>query len=91
MKAKHNAGGPRLSGGLWLQSVVGIIALGLIVTVQYRWILFAKPIHNATGWSLSAIQVSFAIFIITETWLGALKVGLSIDMVRGLLRHSGRY
>jgi hypothetical protein len=73
MKAKHNAGGPHLSGDRWLQLVIGIIATGLIANVRYSCTLFVKPIHNATEWSLSAIQVSFTTFIITETWLGALE------------------
>jgi OFA family oxalate/formate antiporter-like MFS transporter len=73
MKAKHNAGGLRPSGNRWLQLVIGVIAMGLIANVQYSWTLFVRPIHNATGWSLSAIQVAFTIFIITETWLGALE------------------
>jgi MFS transporter, OFA family, oxalate/formate antiporter len=73
MKAKHDAGGSCPSGGRWLQLLIGVIAMGLIANIQYSWTLFVKPIHSATGWPLSAIQVAFTIFIITETWLGAIE------------------
>jgi OFA family oxalate/formate antiporter-like MFS transporter len=41
----------------------------LIANLQYGWTLFVNPIHAARGWSLADIQVAFAIFIATETWL----------------------
>ena len=72
MTAKHNGGG-HVSRARGLQLVIGVIAMGLIANIQYSWTLFVKPIHNATGWSLSTIQVAFTIFIITETWLGAIE------------------
>lgn len=56
-------------GGRWLQLVIGIVCMAMVANLQYGWTLFVKPIQETHGWSLSAIQVAFTIFIVTETWL----------------------
>lgn len=56
-------------GGRWMQLVIGIVCMAMVANLQYGWTLFVKPIQEAHGWSLSAIQVAFTIFIVTETWL----------------------
>jgi len=43
--------------------------MGLVANLQYAWTLFVNPIQIKTGWALSAIQLSFSIFIVVETWL----------------------
>jgi OFA family oxalate/formate antiporter-like MFS transporter len=54
----------------WTQLILGIICMVLIANLQYGWTLFVNPIHQAhAGWSLTAIQFSFAIFVALETWL----------------------
>ena len=53
----------------WAQLVFGIICMGLVANLQYAWTLFVNPIQIKTGWALSAIQLSFSIFIVVETWL----------------------
>ncbi len=53
----------------WSQLWLGVVCMVLIANLQYGWTLFVNPIHNARGWSLADIQVAFAIFIATETWL----------------------
>ena len=53
----------------WAQLVFGIICMGLVANLQYAWTLFVNPIHVKTEWALPAIQLSFSIFIIVETWL----------------------
>src|SRR5580658_6835175 len=50
---------------LWL----GLVNIILIANLQYGWTLFVNPMHQANGWSIAGIQVAFAIFIATETWL----------------------
>jgi OFA family oxalate/formate antiporter-like MFS transporter len=52
-----------------MQLVIGIVCMAMVANLQYGWTLFVKPIQEAHGWSLSAIQVAFTIFIVTETWL----------------------
>lgn len=53
----------------WAQLVFGIICMGLVANLQYAWTLFVNPIQVKTGWTLSAIQLSFSVFIVVETWL----------------------
>ena len=53
----------------WFQLVLGIVCMGLVANLQYAWTLFVNPIHAKTDWSMSAIQLSFSIFILVETWL----------------------
>jgi OFA family oxalate/formate antiporter-like MFS transporter len=53
----------------WIQLVLGILCMGLVANLQYAWTLFVTPIQATHNWSLSAIQLSFSIFILVETWL----------------------
>ena len=53
----------------WVQLVIGVICMAMIANLQYGWTVFVNPIHDAQGWSLAAIQVSFTIFVLVETWL----------------------
>lgn len=56
-------------GGRWMQLAIGVICMAMVANLQYGWTLFVAPIQEKHGWSLSAIQVAFTIFIVTETWL----------------------
>jgi OFA family oxalate/formate antiporter-like MFS transporter len=58
-----------LSRNRWVQLVFGIICMGLVANLQYAWTLFVSPIDAKHGWGLSAIQLSFSIFVLVETWL----------------------
>jgi OFA family oxalate/formate antiporter-like MFS transporter len=53
----------------WLQLIFGIICMGLVANLQYAWTLFVSPIEAKNHWGLTAIQLSFSIFILVETWL----------------------
>jgi OFA family oxalate/formate antiporter-like MFS transporter len=53
----------------WGQLILGIICMGLIANLQYGWTLFVNPIETKNHWGLSAIQLSFSIFVVVETWL----------------------
>ncbi|MBU6460182.1 MAG: oxalate/formate MFS antiporter [Proteobacteria bacterium] len=52
-----------------VQLIFGIICMAMIANLQYGWTLFVNPIHDKMGWTKAAIQVSFSIFVLTETWL----------------------
>ncbi len=52
----------------WLHLILCVVCMVLISNLQYAWMVFVLPLHNAHGWSLSAIQVAFTIFIALETW-----------------------
>jgi OFA family oxalate/formate antiporter-like MFS transporter len=49
--------------------VIGIVCMAMIANLQYGWTVFVTPIQDKQGWSLAAIQVSFTIFVLVETWL----------------------
>ncbi len=53
----------------WLQLIFGILCMGLVANLQYAWTLFVSPMEAKHQWGLSAIQLSFSIFIVVETWL----------------------
>src|SRR4051794_12895105 len=64
----------------WRQLVLGVIAMMAISSPQYVWTLFVKPLQTATGGSLAAIQVTFSILIVLQTWLSPLQ-GFLIDRI----------
>ena len=53
----------------WTQLIMAIICMVMIANLQYGWTLFVHPINKAHGWSVTDIQVAFAIFVALETWL----------------------
>jgi OFA family oxalate/formate antiporter-like MFS transporter len=53
----------------WTQLVIGIICMVMIANLQYGWTLFVGPIGDKYHWSKAAIQVTFTIFVVLETWL----------------------
>lgn len=53
----------------WLQLLVGIIAMVAVANLQYGWTLFVNPIDNRFHWGKAAIQISFTLFVLAETWL----------------------
>src|SRR4051794_38067251 len=57
------------SSNRWMQLIFGIICMGLVANLQYAWTLFVSPMEAKHHWGLSAIQLSFSIFILVETWL----------------------
>ena len=53
----------------WTQLIVGIICMVMIANLQYGWTLFVGPIGDKYHWGKAAIQVTFTIFVLLETWL----------------------
>ena len=72
--------------GRWWQLSLGVICMSMIANLQYGWTLFVNPIHDAHGWSLSAIQVAFTIFVLVETWLVPIE-GYLVDRIGPRLRR----
>src|SRR6202789_1424366 len=71
---------PRRSTGStrWVQLLLGLIAMMSISSPQYVWTLFTKPLQEALGATLPAIQVTFTIVIVLQTWLSPLQ-GYLVD------------
>ncbi len=53
----------------WAQLIVGLICMVMVANLQYGWTLFVGPIGAKYGWTKAAIQVTFTIFVLFETWL----------------------
>ncbi len=71
--AVAGAGGPaaitQSPGFRWGQLVMGIVCMAMIANLQYGWTLFVSPMDSKYHWGKAAIQLSFAIFVLVETWL----------------------
>ena len=52
----------------WLQLVFGLVAMMSISSPQYVWTLFTKPLMATTHASLGALQVTFSLLVILQTW-----------------------
>ncbi len=53
----------------WLQLGACVVAMAAIANLQYAWTLFTIPLTESLGATLSAVQLTFTIFILAETWL----------------------
>src|ERR1700739_4284484 len=64
----------------WGQMIGGIIAMMAIANLQYAWTLFTKPIQAHLHVSLVAVQWTFTLFILLETWLVPFE-GYLVDII----------
>jgi OFA family oxalate/formate antiporter-like MFS transporter len=53
----------------WTQLIIGIICMVMVANLQYGWTLFVGPIGAKFGWTKAAIQTTFFLFVLFETWL----------------------
>jgi OFA family oxalate/formate antiporter-like MFS transporter len=59
-----------------VQLIAGIVCMAMIANLQYGWTVFVDPIAQAQGWGRAAIQVSFTVFVLVETWLVPFEAAL---------------
>lgn len=64
----------------WWQLIAGFIAMMDIANLQYAWTLFTTPLTRSLHASLAAVQVAFAAFVLTETWLVPFE-GYLVDLL----------
>ncbi|MBN9586916.1 MAG: oxalate/formate MFS antiporter [Afipia sp. 62-7] len=69
---------PELSKARWVQLVLGVIAMMAISSPQYVWTLFVKSFQTTTGATLPAIQITFSLLIVLQTFFSPLQ-GWLID------------
>src|SRR4029077_15547021 len=62
----------------WVQLVLGLIAMMSISSPQYVWTLFTKPFQDALGVNLPAIQITFTIVIVLQTFFSPVQ-GYLVD------------
>jgi OFA family oxalate/formate antiporter-like MFS transporter len=53
----------------WVQLLFGVVCMAMVANLQYGWTIFVNPIDSRYHWGKAAIQVTFTIFILLETWL----------------------
>ena len=53
----------------WWQLIGCILMMMAIANLQYPWTLFTIPLTQALKVKLSAVQFSFTLFVLLETWL----------------------
>lgn len=59
----------KASNTRWVQLLLGVIAMMAISSPQYVWTLFVKSFQTTTGATLPAIQITFSLLIVLQTWL----------------------
>ena len=52
----------------WGQLILGLVCMMAISSPQYVWTLFTKPLGTALGASAPAIQVTFSILVVLQTF-----------------------
>ncbi|MDO9428621.1 MAG: oxalate/formate MFS antiporter [Methylobacterium sp.] len=57
----------------WLQLGLGLVAMMAISSPQYVWTLFTKPLMATTGATLAAIQVTFTLVIVLQTFFSPVQ------------------
>ncbi|GEP02781.1 oxalate/formate MFS antiporter [Methylobacterium oxalidis] len=62
----------------WIQLLLGLIVMMTISSPQYVWTLFVKPFQTSTGASLAAVQVTFTLVIVLQTFFSPVQ-GWLID------------
>ena len=68
----------KASSTRWVQLVLGLVAMMSISSPQYVWTLFTKSFQTSLHTTLPAIQVTFSILIVLQTWLSPLQ-GYLVD------------
>src|SRR6201984_2842288 len=64
----------------WTQLIIGIICMVMVANLQYGWTLFVGPIGAKFGWTKAAIQYTFTLFVLFETWLVPVE-GYIVDRI----------
>ena len=62
----------------WIQLVLGLIAMMSISSPQYVWALFTTPLQKSLGVGLPAIQITFSLLIVLQTFFSPLQ-GYLVD------------
>src|ERR1700726_1819576 len=68
----------KLNQRRWIQLGLGLVVMMTISSPQYVWTLFVKPFQTATNASLAAVQVTFTVVIVLQTFFSPVQ-GYLID------------
>ena len=75
----------------WVQLAAGIVGMIAVSNLQYNWTLFAEPVQNRFGATVTAVTFAFTLFLLTETWLVPLKAYLADNCDAWQLDAEGRW
>ena len=62
----------------WAQLGFGVACMVAASNIQYSWTQFVPEIQKAHGWERAAIQATFSLFVVVQTWCTPF-VGAMID------------
>ncbi|MGD0964318.1 MAG: oxalate/formate MFS antiporter [Candidatus Acidiferrales bacterium] len=68
---------PRFWTNPWTQLAAGVICMAMVANLQYGWTIFVNPIDAKFHWGKVAIQYTFTLFVLFETWLVPLEAYLA--------------
>jgi OFA family oxalate/formate antiporter-like MFS transporter len=63
------AGVRSLRGRRWVILFFSVLSMVAVANFQYGWTLFVPPLQKHLGQEQAAIQVTFTMFVLLETWL----------------------
>src|SRR5512142_800872 len=63
------AGAPGILQNRWVILFFSVLSMVAVANFQYGWTLFVPPLQKALHQEQAAIQVTFTVFVLLETWL----------------------
>jgi MFS transporter, OFA family, oxalate/formate antiporter len=63
------ASGESLLSNRWLILFFSVLSMVAVANFQYGWTLFVPPLQKALHAEQAAVQVTFTVFVLLETWL----------------------
>src|SRR2546423_115744 len=63
------ATGGSLLSNRWLILFFSVLSMVAVANFQYGWTLFVPPLQKALHADQAAVQVTFTVFVLLETWL----------------------
>jgi OFA family oxalate/formate antiporter-like MFS transporter len=68
-EAQHRADLRELVHNRWVILAFSILSMVAVANFQYGWTLFVLPLQRHLGAEQAAVQVTFTVFVLLETWL----------------------
>jgi OFA family oxalate/formate antiporter-like MFS transporter len=68
-EADRATGGEGLFSNRWMILFFSVLSMVAVANFQYGWTLFVPPLQKALRVEQSAVQVTFTVFVLLETWL----------------------
>jgi MFS transporter, OFA family, oxalate/formate antiporter len=88
-ETQASAGGIRSNP--WVQLIAGIVCMAMVANLQYGWTVFVDPIDAKYHWGKVAIQYTFTLFVLLETWLVPIEAYLADKYGPRILVASGAF